>query len=249
MLGDRAAVRRAALMALNVALQRRAGRRRRAASAMPAAVAAPATPDARGRDHRSTARPRCSMSSSGPIRRRAGPGARSTWRACGVNFADTLARIGLYADAPKPPMVVGYEVAGTIASVGEGVDAVARRRARHGGHAVRRLRVERVAVAADDALPLADWLSFEQGAAIPVNYATAWAGARQVRLAGGGGEGPDPGGGRRRRDRGDADREALRRRGLGTASPSSTTRSCATASTTPSTTAPTGGGRACRRSI
>ena len=34
--------------------------------------------------------------------------------ACGVNFADTLARVGLYADAPKPPMVVGYEVAGTI---------------------------------------------------------------------------------------------------------------------------------------
>ena len=44
-------------------------------------------------------------------------------RAAGVNFADTLARIGLYADAPKPPMVVGYEVAGTISAVGEGVDA------------------------------------------------------------------------------------------------------------------------------
>src|SRR3954447_11317364 len=34
----------------------------------------------------------------------------------------------------------------------------------------------RVAVAAADAIPLADRLSFEQGAAIPVNYATAWAG-------------------------------------------------------------------------
>ena len=43
--------------------------------------------------------------------------------AAGVNFADTMARIGLYADAPKPPMVVGYEVAGTIAAVGDGVDA------------------------------------------------------------------------------------------------------------------------------
>ncbi len=95
--------------------------------------------------------------------------------ACGVNFADTLARIGLYADAPKPPMVVGYEVAGTIASVGEGVDAsrVGERvmaGTQFGGYA------SSVAVAADDALPLADWLSFEQGAAIPVNYATAWAG-------------------------------------------------------------------------
>jgi NADPH:quinone reductase-like Zn-dependent oxidoreductase len=34
-------------------------------------------------------------------------------RAAGVNFADHLARVGLYPDAPKPPCVVGYEVAGT----------------------------------------------------------------------------------------------------------------------------------------
>jgi NADPH:quinone reductase-like Zn-dependent oxidoreductase len=95
--------------------------------------------------------------------------------AAGVNFADTMARIGLYADAPKPPMVVGYEVAGTIAAVGSGVDEgrVGERvmaGTQFGGYA------SRVAVRAADALPLAEWLSFEQGAAIPVNYATAWAG-------------------------------------------------------------------------
>jgi NADPH:quinone reductase-like Zn-dependent oxidoreductase len=95
--------------------------------------------------------------------------------ACGVNFADTMARVGLYADAPKPPMVVGYEVAGTIAAVGDGVDAgrVGERvmaGTQFGGYA------SRVAVPAGDAIPLADRLSFEQGAAIPVNYATAWAG-------------------------------------------------------------------------
>ena len=33
-------------------------------------------------------------------------------RAAGVNFADTMARVGLYPDAPKLPAVVGYEVAG-----------------------------------------------------------------------------------------------------------------------------------------
>jgi NADPH:quinone reductase-like Zn-dependent oxidoreductase len=95
--------------------------------------------------------------------------------ACGVNFADTMARVGLYADAPKPPMVVGYEVAGTISSAGDGVDParVGERvmaGTQFGGYA------SAVAVPAGDAVPLAERLSFEQGAAIPVNYATAWAG-------------------------------------------------------------------------
>ena len=42
-------------------------------------------------------------------------------RAAGINFADILARLGLYPDAPKPPMVVGYEVAGKIDEVGRDV--------------------------------------------------------------------------------------------------------------------------------
>jgi NADPH:quinone reductase-like Zn-dependent oxidoreductase len=95
--------------------------------------------------------------------------------ASGVNFADTMARVGLYDDAPKPPMVVGYEVAGTIAAVGEGIDAerIGERvmaATRFGGYA------SRISVPVADVIPLVEWLSFEQGAAIPVNYATAWAG-------------------------------------------------------------------------
>src|ERR1700681_1866167 len=51
-----------------------------------------------------------------------GPGeVRIAVRAAGVNFADLLARVGLYPDAPKPPCVVGYEVAGYIDAVGAGV--------------------------------------------------------------------------------------------------------------------------------
>src|SRR6188472_2507681 len=42
-------------------------------------------------------------------------------RAVGINFADIMARLGLYPDAPKPPCVVGYEVAGTIDAVGTAV--------------------------------------------------------------------------------------------------------------------------------
>src|SRR6476646_275787 len=45
-------------------------------------------------------------------------------RAAGVNFADLLARVGLYQEAPKPPCVVGYEVAGDVDALGEGVEGL-----------------------------------------------------------------------------------------------------------------------------
>ena len=50
--------------------------------------------------------------------------ARIRVRAAGVNFADVLARLGLYPDAPKPPLVVGYEVSGVVDAVGSGVTAL-----------------------------------------------------------------------------------------------------------------------------
>jgi NADPH:quinone reductase-like Zn-dependent oxidoreductase len=95
-------------------------------------------------------------------------------KAAGINFADTMARVGLYPDAPKPPCVMGYEVAGEVESLGEGVSdfAVGHRvmaGTRFGGQA------ELVTVPADQVLPLPDRLSFEQGAAFPVNYGTAYA--------------------------------------------------------------------------
>jgi len=103
-----------------------------------------------------------------------GPGeVRIAVRAAGLNFADTLARVGLYPDAPKPPSVLGYEVSGEVESVGSGVEAwsVGDRvvaGVRFGGQS------ELVTVPAEQALPLPDRLSFEQGAAIPVNYVTAY---------------------------------------------------------------------------
>src|SRR5258708_13541530 len=42
-------------------------------------------------------------------------------KAAGLNFADILARQGLYPDAPKKPCVVGYEVSGIIEPAREGV--------------------------------------------------------------------------------------------------------------------------------
>jgi NADPH:quinone reductase-like Zn-dependent oxidoreductase len=94
--------------------------------------------------------------------------------AAGVNFADVMARMGLYPDAPKPPSVIGYEVAGTILELADGVTGLSHGQrvlaaTRFGGYA------SQVAVPASDVLALPEELTFEQGAAIPVNYGTAWA--------------------------------------------------------------------------
>jgi NADPH:quinone reductase-like Zn-dependent oxidoreductase len=92
-------------------------------------------------------------------------------RASGVNFADVSARLGVYPDAPPFPCVVGYEVAGVVEQAPGVADLAPGRRVvaltRFGGYA------EAVAVPAAQVFPLPEALSFEQGAAIPVNYLTA----------------------------------------------------------------------------
>lgn len=104
-----------------------------------------------------------------------GPGeVRIAVRAAGINFADLMARSGVYPDAPDPPCVVGYEVAGEVESVGAGVEshAVGDRvlaGTRFGGYA------ELVSIDAGQVIALPETLSFEQGAAFPVAYGTAWA--------------------------------------------------------------------------
>src|SRR5260370_41872201 len=90
-------------------------------------------------------------------------------RAAGINFADVLARIGLYPDAPKPPLVVGYEVAGIVDGVGAGVTRVFPGErvvalTRFGGYATS------VVVPEAFVFPLPTVLSDAEGAALPVNY-------------------------------------------------------------------------------
>lgn len=93
-------------------------------------------------------------------------------RASGVNFADVLARLGLYPDAPTPPVVVGYEVAGQVDAVGDAVtgfsigDRVGAM-TRFGGYA------DSVTVPVAQAFRFPDFLSDAEAAAIPVNYLTA----------------------------------------------------------------------------
>jgi NADPH:quinone reductase-like Zn-dependent oxidoreductase len=93
-------------------------------------------------------------------------------RAAGINFADVMARLGLYPDAPKLPCVVGYEVAGTVERAGAGVtgfkagDRVVAL-TRFGGY------TEAVSVPEAQVFPMPAAMSFEEAAAVPVNYLTA----------------------------------------------------------------------------
>ncbi len=93
-------------------------------------------------------------------------------KASGINFADIMARLGLYPDAPKLPAVVGYEVAGDIDAVGEGAAGAVGDRVlaltRFGGYA------DVVCVPAEQVIKLPEGMTYEEGAAIPVNYLTAY---------------------------------------------------------------------------
>jgi NADPH:quinone reductase-like Zn-dependent oxidoreductase len=103
----------------------------------------------------------------------AGPGqVRVRVRAAGINFADLMARVGMYPDAPKLPCVVGYEVSGTIDQLGSGVTklAVGDRvfaMPKFGGY------TDTLVVAEAQAMPMPASMTFEEGAAMPVVYLTA----------------------------------------------------------------------------
>jgi len=93
--------------------------------------------------------------------------------AAGVNFADILARQGLYPEAPKPPFIPGYEVAGTVESkeksvknfsTGDKVLAFTN----FGGYA------EYVSTPSIFVRHLPPDKSFEEAAGLPVNYITAY---------------------------------------------------------------------------
>lgn len=99
-------------------------------------------------------------------------------RAIGVNFGDLLQRMGLYPNAPKPPFVPGLEVAGVVEKISEVGRPKSSVNLRPGDAVAALTRfnayAEWVAVPAEQAYPLPQGMSFEDAAAIPVNYITAF---------------------------------------------------------------------------
>uniref|UniRef100_A0A8C5GCN0 Synaptic vesicle membrane protein VAT-1 homolog n=1 Tax=Gouania willdenowi TaxID=441366 RepID=A0A8C5GCN0_GOUWI len=94
-------------------------------------------------------------------------------KACGLNFAELLARQGLYELLPEPPVTMGMEASGTIQALGEDV------KDRKVGDRVIALSQsgmwqELVVVPAERTFPMPEEMSFEEGAALPINYMTAY---------------------------------------------------------------------------
>src|SRR5580698_884794 len=104
----------------------------------------------------------------------AGPGeVRIRVKAAGINFADLMSRMGLYPDAPKIPCVVGYEVSGTIDQLGEGVtDYQLGERVMgmpmFGGY------TDTLVIATQQVFRIPEKMTFEEAAALPVVYVTAY---------------------------------------------------------------------------
>ena len=94
-------------------------------------------------------------------------------RAAGFNFAELIARQGLYEAAPDPPFVAGFEAAGEVTEVGDDVDDVEPGErvivmSKFGSH------VDTLSVPRDQIFKIPDEMSFKEAAAIPVNYLTAY---------------------------------------------------------------------------
>src|SRR5205814_9683129 len=95
-------------------------------------------------------------------------------KAAGLTFGDILVLQGLYPDGPRKAWIMGYEVSCVIEEVGGEVD-----RSLIGKPVIAMTRfngqAELLTVSAQQVFPKPEHLTFEQAAAITVNYLTAWA--------------------------------------------------------------------------
>lgn len=95
--------------------------------------------------------------------------------ASGVNYVDVLGRAGLDFNIARPPFVPGFEVAGTVDMVAQGVSGLKEgdpvlAYTHLGGYA------DLVCVPYRQVFRRLDWMSAQDGAALPVDYLTAYVG-------------------------------------------------------------------------
>ena len=91
----------------------------------------------------------------------------------GINFADLMMRQGLYGSNPDFPFTPGYEASGVIISLGKGVKGLelgdrVLAMTGFGGYS------EKVSIPSSRVFKLPDSVTFDQAAAIPVTYGTAY---------------------------------------------------------------------------
>jgi len=91
----------------------------------------------------------------------------------GVNFAELMMRQGLYGSSPDFPFTPGYEASGVVIGVGDRVDTLKEgdrvlAMTGFGGYS------EKVCLNARRVIPIPNSVSFDQAAAIPVTYGTAF---------------------------------------------------------------------------
>ena len=91
--------------------------------------------------------------------------------ASGINFAETRMRAGTYAGIPLP-FIMGMEGAGIVEALGEGVSGFSPGERVFGR--ARGCHAERVLFDAAHLMPMPEGLDFNQAAAIPVGWLTAW---------------------------------------------------------------------------
>ncbi len=97
-------------------------------------------------------------------------------KAAGVNFADIMMRMGMYPGAPAAPFVPGYEAAGVIDAIGPGLPRGSTLKegdrvivpCDYGGYS------DTLIAKAGEFFPIPEGKSFEEAAALTVNYLTAY---------------------------------------------------------------------------
>lgn len=95
-------------------------------------------------------------------------------RAVGINPVETYIRAGTYALKPTLPFIPGKDFAGEVVEVASNVTTLKKGDRVFSGNAISGSYAEYAVISADSAQSLPSELSFEQGAAIPIPYYTAY---------------------------------------------------------------------------